>query len=208
MAHAVALGPQVVAVGRGGHGREPFDGKKLKAKSLDFREGKIFDVPDFVKFLQVPLKDRNAQGQLGALWIKDDYPSAWAKAVAQKKRLFLNFYGVSDTGALWNERNALESGQVVGELEKFVCVKLHIDIIPNSQLSLVESRKKAEQQIRMLLELTQSVASPAYIVFAPNADDAMKGDLPNGTVIGLWQGKIASNDDFGAFLREPTKRRS
>ena len=83
-----------------------------------------------------------------------------------------------------------------------------LDMIPDSQLSRVESRRKVDKQTRMLLQLTDSLASPAYIVFAPNADDAMKGVLPNGTVIGLWQGKIASNDDFGAFLREPKKRPS
>lgn len=144
-------------------------------------------------------------------WIVDDYHSAWTKAVKENKLIFIDFTGVNCQNCRENERNVLSKPNVVQELKKYVTVQLFTDFVQKENLTEAEKEALKEKQLGYQIGLVKTVTQPTYVILEPNPNQAFAnakdGELPNGRVLGMRDGKIFDAADFLRFLQEPVKGR-
>jgi thiol:disulfide interchange protein DsbD len=185
---------------------QPFNGTKLKAKLIDSRKGKIFDVADFTRFLQKPAKENRNEARAQVPWLLD-FAAAQRQALRENKPIFVNFTALNDVNSRQNEREILDRPEVVAQLKKdYVCAMLHLDTIPDSALSPKESATLANRNFDQLANLGLGfVTTPSYVVLEPDPRKPFDGDRPNVRVVGHFRGKIAGPEQFLGFLKEPTK---
>jgi hypothetical protein len=142
-------------------------------------------------------------------WIRDDYPSAWKKAIDENKLIFIDFTGINCQNCRENERNVLSKPNVVQELKKYVTVQLFTDFVQKENLSEAEKDALRDRQLGYQIGLVKTVTQPTYVILEPNRQQtfAKEGEVPSGRVLGMRESKIFDAADFLRFLQEPLKNR-
>ncbi len=140
------------------------------------------------------------ESPVGLVWLKD-YQTAWDRAKAEKKDIFIDFTGVNCTNCRSNENRIFPQADVRKELEKFVCVQLYTDSVPKPGLSRDEARKEAVRNAGWESETFGEASRPLYVVFRPDHSNMEAEGRLLGTKLGVTGGLIATPEDFLDFLR-------
>lgn len=140
-------------------------------------------------------------------WIEHDYETAWKKAVAENKLIFIDFTGYNCANCRENERNVFPRRKVVEELKKYICVKLYTDSVQDSKLSSTQAKKLADINSMRQDKLINDAAQPSYVILDPNRDRPFDGQYIAASVLGVRTGRIEDVTDFERFLEEPLQER-
>jgi thiol:disulfide interchange protein len=172
---------------------------KLKGTVVAKRNGKIFDVADFIQFLQDPVKNQPgpiAKAETKVAW-HYDYETAWKQAKAEGKKLFIDFTGQYCINCRKNETTVLSKAQTQLSLNNFVCVHLYADSVPN--LPPAKSKADADRNFNWQVAMTNEVTRPLYVVFDPGTD-AFENGVPAGKILARHPGLIYDANAFRELL--------
>jgi thiol:disulfide interchange protein len=160
--------------------------------------GQINNTSDFERFLRAPLAVRKIDEERAG-WHRD-FSVARNQAVRERKRVFVQFYGIGDVSSRLDDRDVLTTQKANDALDGFVRVKLPTDIIIEEHLTLDERRKGAQANARLQVELLHDFSSPAYLILDPNLlrePGAKMSDCVVAAQMGPWH----NLENFLMFLR-------
>ncbi|MBC7901577.1 MAG: thioredoxin family protein [Saprospiraceae bacterium] len=114
-------------------------------------------------------------------WITNDYNAALTKAIAENKKVFIDFTGYTCTNCRWMEANVFPKTEVEAEMSKMVLVRLYTD----GEGEIYEKQQQMEQ------DMFGTVALPYYAI--------MDG---NGKAIATFPGLTRNVPEFVEFLKK------
>ena len=120
-----------------------------------------------------------APAEAGAVWLKNDYKGALAKARQENKLVLVSFTGYACTNCHWMKANMFTRPEIAGVLKNFVLVELYTD--------------GADEASRLNQELQQNKFGTVAIPFYAVVD-------PNEKVIATFPGLTHKTQEFLAFL--------
>jgi thiol:disulfide interchange protein len=126
---------------------------------------------------------RSAGEPAAAVWMKNQYKEALAKARAENKLVFINFTGYACTNCHWMKANMFPRPEITGLLKDFVLVDLYTD----------GTDRESEQNQQLEEKRFATVAIPFYAIVDPDE-----------RVIATFPGLTRNAGEFVIFL----KRRS
>jgi thiol:disulfide interchange protein DsbD len=130
----------------------------------------------------LPPADLSQMSKGGELaWIVNDYDATLAEARNQNARVLVDFTGYTCTNCRWMEANMFTLPEVMGEMSKYVRLRLYTD----GQGELYKRFQQMEQS------MFGTVALPYYAVLEPD-----------GRPVVAFGGLTRSPDEYVAFLRE------
>ncbi|MFO0867178.1 MAG: thioredoxin family protein, partial [Gemmataceae bacterium] len=172
---------------------------KLKGAVIGKRNGKIFDVPDFIQFLQDPVKNQPgpiAKAENKVAW-HNDYETAWKQAKAEGKKLFIDLTGQICAVCVQNQRNVLSKHATKEVLSNYVCVHLYTDDVPG--LPPAEASAKGQRNFEWQGAIAGEITRPLYVVFEPKSEPFENG-LPAGRIVAKHSGTIFNANTFRELL--------
>jgi len=137
-----------------------------------------------------------------------DLDEAYARAIAEKKLIFIDFTGTSCANCRYNEGSIFVLKDVHEELDKFVIVKLYTDTVPNPRLSPDESKSQADFNMDLQRNTYGDVSLPYYVLLRPDATNkkAVVNGKIQGQVLMTEKGKIEDPAAFAKQLQEAQKK--
>jgi len=116
----------------------------------------------------------------GAVWMKNRYKEALAKARAENKLVFVNFTGNACTNCHWMKANMFPRPEIAPLLKDFVLVDLYTD----------GTDAASEENAKMEEERYQTVSLPFYVILDPDEH-----------VIATFPGSTRDVQQFAGFLK-------
>lgn len=119
------------------------------------------------------------------------YDAALAEAKAKNRLVLIDFTGVNCANCRTVEATIMPRPDVVTELKKFVTVSLFNDFVDIATLNKEQKRELADANKDIQLELTDSIATPQYVV--------VNGE---GKLLGKVEYSATDSDFLVKFLRK------
>jgi len=116
----------------------------------------------------------------GAVWMKNQYKEALAKARAENKLVFVNFTGNACTNCHWMKANMFPRPEIAPLMKDFVLVDLYTD----------GTDAASEENAKMEEERYKTVSLPFYVILDPDEH-----------VIATFPGSTRDVQLFAGFLR-------
>ncbi len=123
----------------------------------------------------------------GLEWMKNTYDEALAKALAERKLVFVNFTGYACTNCHWMKANMFTRPAIAAALANFVLVELYTDGADEAS-----SRNQQLQE-----EKFATVAIPYYAILDPDEN-----------VLATFPGLTRDPEEFLAFLDQARSRQT
>ena len=98
------------------------------------------------------------------------FDQAREQAAAEKKPILIDFTGVNCSNCRTMEQGVFPRPDVSKLLRKFVTVQLYTDYVPIGSIPAEQMKKRAELNQDRLLDLTQEVTNPFYVVLSPTGE--------------------------------------
>ncbi len=114
------------------------------------------------------------------VWIQNNLEEAKRQAIAENKRIFIDFTGYTCTNCRWMEANIFTRPEVQKELERFVLLRLYTD----GEGELYERQQKFQE------EKFKTVALPFYAIIQPDEK-----------IIAVFPGLTRDVSEFLDFLK-------
>jgi thiol:disulfide interchange protein DsbD len=116
----------------------------------------------------------------GAVWMKNQYKEALAKARAENKLVFVNFTGNACTNCHWMKANMFPRPEIAPLMKDFVLVDLYTDGTDTA----------SEENAKMEEERYKTVSLPFYVILDPDE-----------RVIATFPGSTRDVQQFAGFLK-------
>jgi thiol:disulfide interchange protein DsbD len=120
-------------------------------------------------------------GEAGAVWLKNQYKEALAKARSENKLVFVNFTGNACTNCHWMKANMFPRPEIAPLLKDFVLVDLYTD----------GTDQASEENAKMEEERFKTVSLPYYVILDPTDEH----------VIATFGGSTRDVQAFAGFLK-------
>jgi thiol:disulfide interchange protein DsbD len=168
------------------------DGERQRPGGVVFAWIDAFLLPE-------PARGGSAQGDLR--WTAD-LPQAVNQARAARKKLFVDFTGVTCTNCKYNEREVFTRPQVRELFKQYQLVQMYTDVVPVEFYARKTTDEQRETDAAANLgfqrrKFEQNEQLPLYVIMDPQPDGRV-------LIVGVYdEGKINQLDKFVEFLSRP-----
>jgi thiol:disulfide interchange protein len=136
------------------------------------------------------------------------YEEVWEKAIKEGKLIFIDFTGVNCPVCRLNEDSVFSRPAVRKELDRFLCVRVYTDSVPDPALGAARARELATRNQNWQSQTFGEFSTPLYVVFKPNKEKMEEDGKLLGEVLSKQGGPINDVQQFiDGVLKKPLETR-